>query len=360
MFRTGEHDVRGAATFDSKTLKVSFDVHQTAVEATAGEGGSLAGAFTASWKAFGASSSPLVATPLLTPALPATRALATVAEGSGAALDLKEPRTVWRLALADSGTAKLIVEQAAPGDFAGTLFFDTGNIVYLAGNGRGDALVLTGFDGTSGYRVELALGADRARGRGTWLAGAKLDWREALTATRGADFSLAMKPRPAKAGGRIALPDLPALSALPRGPLVVELGGSWCSTCRNAAPFLVELYREYHPRGLEMVTLLYELTDDPAADAKQVEAFKRDYGVSWPVIAVPGDVDDFPKILPRGLTGVDPSGFPIMLILAADRSLVAMHAGFPAADAAASERLRVATELRAHLDALLAKPAGGG
>ena len=75
VFRAGEHEVRAEATFDGKTLRVPIDVHQTAVEATVGEGGSLAGTFTTSWKAWGASSSPLVATRIDGPA---TSALATV------------------------------------------------------------------------------------------------------------------------------------------------------------------------------------------------------------------------------------------------------------------------------------------
>jgi thiol-disulfide isomerase/thioredoxin len=355
VFKAGDHEVRTAATFDGKTLKIPMDVHQTAVAATVGEGGSLTGSFSMSWRAVEASSIPLVATKI---DAPATRALATVGDAGGAALDLKEPRSVWRLALSESGTAKLVIEQTAPGDFAGILLFATGNIIYLAGNGRGDALVLTGFDGTAGYRLELALGADRARGKGKWLAGHKLDWRETLTATRGADFALAKQPRPTRPGIKVELPARPELAALPRGPLVVELAGSWCSTCKHAAPFLAELYREYQPRGLQMVTLLYELTDDPATDAKQAAAFKQAYGVVWPVVAIPGGVEDFAAILPRGLAGVDPSGFPLTLFLAADRSLVGLHAGFPAADAAEDEVRRVTAEFRAHAEALLAKPAG--
>jgi thiol-disulfide isomerase/thioredoxin len=52
---------------------------------------------------------------------------------------------------------------------------------------------------------------------------------------------------------------------------VVELAGSWCAACRSAAPFLVELYREYQPRGLHMVSLRYEFSDDRVFDAVQAE-----------------------------------------------------------------------------------------
>jgi thiol-disulfide isomerase/thioredoxin len=346
----GGHDVRTEATFDGKTLKVPIAVHQTAVEATVGPDGNLAGTFSTSWRAWGTSSISLAATKVAAPVL---RELGTVGPG-GEPIDLKEARTVWRIATNDSGVAKLVVEQVAPGELSGVLLFDTGNFVYLAGNGRGDEVVLTGFDGTSAYRLELVLATDRTSARGKFFGGHRFDWRETLTATRGADFVLAVKTRAERSGAKIELPEHRELAALPPGPLVVELGGSWCSTCRNAAPFLVELYREYRPRGLNMVTLLYEFSDDAAVDAKQAETFKQSYGVTWPVVPIRGGLDDFAEILPSGLTDVNPAGFPITLFLAPDRSLVALHVGFPATDAAAEFR-RVAAEFRANIEAILAR-----
>jgi thiol-disulfide isomerase/thioredoxin len=348
VFKVGGHEVRSAATFDGKTLNVPLAVHQTAVEGTVGQDGILRGNFTTSWRAWGASSIPLTATPV---AAPTMSALATVGP-DGAALDLGQPHSVWRLAMSDSGVGKLLIDQTAPGELAGLIFLETGNIIYLAGNGRGDAIVLTGFDGTSGYRLELTLGADRTHARGKFFGGHRLDWRETLTATRGAEFALAAQPKMTRPGTKIGLPDRPELAALERGPLVVELAGSWCSTCRNAAPFLVELYREYQPRGLHMVSLLYEFSDDPALDAAQAETFKKTYGVTWPVVPIPGGIDDFADILPRGLADINPAGFPITLFLAPDRSLIAFHVGFPAADAAAEFR-RVSAEFRTNIETLL-------
>jgi hypothetical protein len=353
IFRVGGHDVRTEATFDGKTLKIPLTIHQTAVEATVGPDGALSGTFTTSWRAWGASSSPLTATKIAAPTAGALAAAGT----EGAVLDLGEPRTVWRVAMRDSGVAKLVVEQTAPGELAGLLFLESGNIVYLAGNGRRDAIVLCGFDGTSGYRLELALAADHTRARGTFFGGHRLDWREPLTATRGAEFALAVQAKLARPGAKVKLPDpdQPELAALGPGPLLVELSGSWCSTCRNAAPFLVELARTYQPRGLRMVTLLYELSDDRAADAKQAQTFKTTYGVTWPVVPISGGTDVFSEILPSGLGDANPAGFPITLFLGPDRSLVALHVGFPAADAA-DEYRRVTAEFRANIEALLARP----
>ncbi len=103
-----------------------------------------------------------------------------------------------------------------------------------------------------------------------------------------------------------------------------------------------------------MVTLLYEFSDDRAADAKQAQAFKSTYGATWPVVPISGGTDVFAEILPSGLAGVNPAGFPITLFLGADRSLVAIHAGFPAADAT-DEFRRVTSEFRANIETLLAR-----
>lgn len=351
VFKIGGHEVRSDATFDGKILKIPLTVHQTAVDGTVGPDGILRGSFSTSWRAWGASSIPLTATKV---DAPTSGTLATIASDA-AMLDLGAPSTVWRLAMQESGVARLVIHQIAPGDFDGLLQLDTGNIIYVAGNGRGDAVVLSGFDGTAGYRVELALGADRTQARGQYFGGHRLDWRETLTATRGADFVLALKPKAVRPRAKIGLPDHPELAALGRGPLVVEIAGSWCSTCRNAAPFLVELYREYQRRGLTMVTLLYEFSDDRVVDAKQAETFKQAYGVTWPVIPISGGMDSFSEIMPSGLADLNPGGFPLTLFLAPDRSLVAIHAGFPAADAP-DEFRRVAAEFRATIDALLASP----
>jgi len=350
IFRVGSHDIENPATFDGTTLTVAMPVNQTTVSGTLGADGVLRGSFAAAGPRWGSSSLALTATRIAAPML---SALAT-ADTPGAALDLGEPRTVWRLAMSDSGEAKLVVDQRAPGELVAVMYFTTGNIVYLAGDGRGDAIVLSGFDGAATYRLELAVVADRTHATGKFFGGKRLDWRETLGATRGADFALALDAKPTQPGGKVGFPNLPELAALPPGPLLVEISASWCSTCRDAAPFLAKLAKTYGPRGLGMVTLLYDLTDDRAADAKQAALFKATYGITWPVVAVSGGLDVLPEILPSGVAGMNPAGFPITLFLAADRTLVALHAGFPAADAS-DEFRRVTSEFRATIETLLAR-----
>jgi len=351
IIKVGRHEVRQRETFDGKTLKIPMPVQQCKFQATVGPDGGLTGTLSGTWRVLGNWSLSFVATKV---AAQTASALATV-PGDAPVLDLGEPRTVWKVKLKESGIAKLVVTQLAPGEFEGLLFINTGNLMSMAGNGRGDALVLTGTDGCASYRLELML--DKERKHASGLNGIVVwgDKPETLTATRGADFAFTTKPRAEHPGAKISLPDLPAVASLPRGPLVVEIGGTWCATCRLAAPLLRDLYSKYHSKGLQMITLLYELTDDPKQDAKQAAMFKTAYEASWAVVAVPGSVDRFVDIIPQGITDVDPSGFPMTLFLDADRALVAIHAGFPPPDG--EEFSVVAAEFRANIEKLLAKPA---
>lgn len=346
-YKVGRYEMQNAMTFDGTTLAIPIPVHEASLDAHVVAPGKLEGAFTMAWRTWGASSLPLTAAQV---AQPTIAALETVPP-TGPALDVGAPHSVWTVQTQDSGVAKLALDQVAPGELDAMLTFDTGNFVYLAGGGRGDQAVLTGFDGTSAYRLELTLDAKREAARGKFFAGHKLDWRETLTATR-APVEVAAKVKATDPDAPVELPPLP--SPLPPGPIVVELSGSWCSTCRYAAPVLAQLYAEYHPRGLQMVSLLYELTDDPAFDAQRAAAFVRAYGVTWPAIPISGSLDDLADLLPSNLSDVNTSGFPITLFLTADHKPLAVHAGFPS-PGAADEHARVVAEFRAHVEQLLAK-----
>ena len=62
--------------------------------------------------------------------------------------------------------------------------------------------------------------------------------------------------------------------------VVVNLWATWCGPCRSEIPELVKLYKEYHPKGLEVVGLS---TENPEASAEGVRKFVSDYGMSYRV-----------------------------------------------------------------------------
>ena len=66
--------------------------------------------------------------------------------------------------------------------------------------------------------------------------------------------------------------------------MLVDIFGSWCPTCHDAAPALVRLYRKYHARGLEIVGLAYEVTGDSAVDARQVRRYRDKFHIPFPLL----------------------------------------------------------------------------
>jgi len=68
------------------------------------------------------------------------------------------------------------------------------------------------------------------------------------------------------------LPDLDGkpvtLDDLKGKVVIVDIWGTWCPPCRKEIPHFVDLYKEYHDKGLEIVGVNYE--DETGDEAKKV------------------------------------------------------------------------------------------
>ena len=292
------------------------------VEANVSGDGALAGTWKVDSRSWGQSSMPFRAVPIAAPA-PETRF--DEASLPGAPIDLGEERTTWRARFSESGVAKIEVHQAQPGVFEATAFFATGNMVHLAGNGRGRKILMSSMVGLSLNLFRAELDASGKSLRGTWISGPKLAWRETFQATRVSDFDVELAVKPTSKSQILSMPQLAPYAGK---PLIVEVGGSWCDACKHAAVALRDVYARHHDSGLEIVSLTYEFTDDSAYNQRQAEAFKKEYDLPWQVIAVDGEADRAWEIIPPGLEGVDASGFPLTFFVNRDGSIRALHASF--------------------------------
>ena len=88
--------------------------------------------------------------------------------------------------------------------------------------------------------------------------------------------------------------------------LIVDFWGTWCPPCREEIPDFVELYKQYHNAGLDIVGINYEQEDEPAEAAKRVADFVKKHEI--PYECVMGD-DGTRKQVP----GFD--GYPTTLFL---------------------------------------------
>jgi peroxiredoxin len=106
--------------------------------------------------------------------------------------------------------------------------------------------------------------------------------------------------------------------------VLVEITGSWCPNCHDEAPFLVDLYRRYHDRGLEIVALSFEEAEQ-LRDPVRLRAFVKKYGIEYTML-LGGEQDDA-KVK---LTQADNwNAWPTTFFLGRDGRVRSVHAGFP-------------------------------
>ena len=320
---TGQSEAEFQATWTGTDVAIAFPLVHAAIEATADEEGNLSGTRKVASKTWGAGQVSFRARPVDGPA-PEHRFDAQVLPGEP--IDLGQPTTVWRATLPESGTVKMTLRQSSPGVFDATIQFPTGNAAYLAGNGRGEEIRLSSMQGLSLYLLTAKVDAGKKALTGTWMAGPQLGWRENFQAARADDFSVAIDVKTEKPGQHLGMPQLERYLGK---PLIVEIGGSWCGACKYAAAALKPIRERHRAKGLEVVSLAYEFTDDSAYNRKQAEEFKAAYGIPWEVIPVDGDMESAAEILPKGIEGIDTSGFPVTLFVNGDFTIRSVHASFP-------------------------------
>ena len=107
--------------------------------------------------------------------------------------------------------------------------------------------------------------------------------------------------------------------------VIVAIGGSWCPNCHDEAPFLMELYRQYHAQGLEIVGLSFE-EGDQLKNPTRLRAFIQKYGIEYPVL-VPGEPSELNAKLPQA---VNLNAWPTTFFLGRDGRVRSVHAGFAA------------------------------
>ncbi len=136
-----------------------------------------------------------------------------------------------------------------------------------------------------------------------------------------------------------------------RGKVVLlAIGGSWCPNCHDEAPFLVELYKQFHARGLEIVGLMFEADSDPAAARPRVTSFIKRYGIEYPMLLA-GTPDEINRKIPQL---VNFGAYPTTIYLGRDGRVRSVHAGFASA-ATGDEHVRLETEVRGLVEKLIAE-----
>jgi len=276
---------------------------------------------------------------------------------------VKEEETAPR----DTRTWHMFLRQSGP-EFSGSILRVDGDVGTLVGRWKDGKLVMSHFAGERPNLLEATPNAD-----GTL----------AVTLNRNAHY-LVVRSSEARAKGipeppdpsrytsvkdptasfAFSFPDMTGKTvantdAMFRGKVVIlAIGGSWCPNCHDEAPFLAELYRDYHAKGLEIVGLMFENDPNPAFYRPRVASFVKRYNIQYPMLFA-GTTSPTPqsKVIAEALPQIVNFGaYPTSIYLGRDGKVRTVHAGF-ASPATGEEHVRLKKELREVVEQLLAERA---
>jgi len=355
-FSGGGRDIKGSffngderltsttGTFENGAVVLSFDEYETRLEAklTNGEleGQYLRGTRGAPYPFHAKRFTP---TPGDAANVPAIAGLWNVQVKSA------KGESAWQMIVRQSGTEASAAILRVDGD--------TGT---LTGQYAGGKFVLGHFSGARPLRLELAPQADGTltviQNNDKPLVAVRSDVARARGLPEPSDPSQFTSVKDPTEPLHFDFPDLNGRAVSNtderfRGKVVlVNITGSWCPNCHDEVPFLVELYRQYRSRGLEIVGLSFE----EAAQLKnptRLKAFIKRYGVDYTVLLA-GEPKDAPEKLPQA---VNLNSFPTTFFVGRDGRVRGVTAGFPG-KASGKFHDEAKAEVIARIERMLAEP----
>ena len=260
----------------------------------------------------------------------------------------------------DWGTSPRVFEfEERSSGLQGTIISNTGDYGRFWGVAEADSFAMGHFDGSFVYLLTGRLEGDTLRG--IFHAGLQTQtpWK-AVRSTGEPHLKSSTEITQADTANpfRFAFRDLEGRLVRSEDPrfrgkvVLLDIFGSWCPTCHEAAPDLVRLYRRYHSRGLEIVGLAYEVSGDTAVDAPLVRRFRDKFGITYPLLlAGINDTDAAAETLPQ-LQGF--TSFPTTVFLGRDGKVRRVQAGFYS-HATGSDYTRQLREYEREIERLLSE-----
>lgn len=221
---------------------------------------------------------------------------------------------------------------------AGTFLTETGDYRYLEGAVQNNDMSLSCFDGAHAFLFfassKIKKGkADSISGKVFYGISGTEDW----TATRNEKFQLkdpegitTLKSKDEKVN--FSFPNLEKQTVTLNDAkfnnkvVVIQIMGSWCPNCMDETAYLAKVYKQYKNKGLEIVSLAFEKTDDFEKNKKNISRLKAKYGVEY-------------EVLVTGLTGKAKASeslsflngitaFPTTIILDRKHNVKSIYTGF--------------------------------
>jgi thiol-disulfide isomerase/thioredoxin len=134
-----------------------------------------------------------------------------------------------------------------------------------------------------------------------------------------------------------------------KGKVVLAIvTGTWCPNCHDEAQYLVQLYKKYHDKGLEIVALDFEEPEQQETLSRE-KAFVQHYGVPYTYLIAGAPSEMWEKV-PQA---VNLNTWPATLFIGRDGRVKLIHSGF-AAPASGEFNEELKQEFTSTIESLLA------
>jgi thiol-disulfide isomerase/thioredoxin len=260
---------------------------------------------------------------------------------------------------------RFIVKQDGANVTAAILRVD-GDTGALTGTFHDGKWVLSHFDGSRPYLLEVTPSKDGSlalvqKGGGPRqgnLTAYRQDVAEAKSLPAPADYTTHTTMKDPNEVFAYSFPDVNGKVLSNNDPkfkgkvVLAIVTGTWCPNCHDEAQYLVQLYKKYHDKGLEIVALDFEEPEEQD-DLARVHAFIKQYDVPYTYLIAGAPAEMWEKV-PQA---VNLNTWPATLFVGRDGRVKHIHAGF-AAPASGEFNTQLKLEFTSTIEKLLAEKDG--
>lgn len=174
----------------------------------------------------------------------------------------------------------------------GSFLTPTSDYRFLSGNVKGDSLYLSTFDGSNAYLIKAAILKDGTL-KGAFWSGIRGYKTFTSVLNENAKLPDATKLTYLKSGSEtvdFTFPDADGKPLSLKDPrfkdkaVIIQIMGSWCPNCMDETNFLVPWYKKNKSRGVEIVGLAFEHSNDLAVSAPKLKRMVSRLGIDYPVL----------------------------------------------------------------------------
>lgn len=213
---------------------------------------------------------------------------------------------------------------------SGTFLTESGDHRYLEGIVDADSLKLSVFDGFFCRLYLMKIEGDSFSGTfysGNHFNGAIKGKRNESIKLKDAGTISTYEGKPA-----FTLPDADSNLVSLSDPkykgkvVILQIMGTWCPNCMDEGAFLSEFYKKYKSKGVELIGLSFERTDDFQKASKYLKNVANRFSIEYPLLfAGTTGTKNMEKVLP-GIKNF--FSYPTTIFIGKDGEVKHIHAGF--------------------------------